>query len=212
MGGGELALASELEGFDGGRLFSSVEDRPYMGLPCGGEGKSEYRLSPIPKLRTLALLPPRKCIVLSSLTDRKAGEKLPPGEELDRGGSTNWSCSALVALRTQSVLPISVTVEDTWLAAASNKLTGDMPLLVACVLEAVTRLLNVASMRSCKAWSVSVSISLRSLRDLRSNILISSTIAVTAFTTAFIGVRTRVGALERPAVRRLSIADTKAVT
>ena len=36
--------------------------------------------------------------------------------------------------------------------------------------------------------------------------------AVTALTTVFIGVRTRVGAFDRPAVRRLSIAEMKAVT
>jgi hypothetical protein len=35
--------------------------------------------------------------------------------------------------------------------------------------------------------------------------------ADTAFTTDFMGVRTRVGAFERPAVRRLSMADRNAV-
>jgi hypothetical protein len=36
--------------------------------------------------------------------------------------------------------------------------------------------------------------------------------AVTAFTTDFIGVSTRTGELDRAAVRRLSIAERKAVT
>jgi len=40
----------------------------------------------------------------------------------------------------------------------------------------------------------------------------SSIIAEEEFTTAFIGMRTRVGAFVRPAARRLSTPDTKAVT
>jgi hypothetical protein len=43
-----------------------------------------------------------------------------------------------------TVLPISVAVADRWLAAASRRLTGDIPELVACISEAVTRLLRVA--------------------------------------------------------------------
>jgi hypothetical protein len=62
---------------------------------------------------------------------RESVRKLGGGEVVE---GANSSCSALVALRTQTVLPISVTVADTWLAAAFNKI----PKLVACVLEAVT--------------------------------------------------------------------------
>jgi hypothetical protein len=39
------------------------------------------------------------------------------------------SCSAFVALRIHTVLPISVIGVETWLAAASSKLTGDIPWL-----------------------------------------------------------------------------------
>jgi len=39
----------------------------------------------------------------------------------------------------------------------------------------------------------------------------SSTMADTAFTTDFMGVRMRVGAFERPAVRTLSMADRNTV-
>jgi hypothetical protein len=47
----------------------------------------------------------------------------------------------MVAFRIKITFPISVMVVETWLAAASNKLTGDIPELVACPFEAVTRLL-----------------------------------------------------------------------
>ena len=106
-------------------------------------------------------------------------------------------------------MPISVTVEETWLAAASSRLTGDIPELVACVFEAATRVLSVASRRSRSTRSESMS---KSRRARRSYDLTSSRIAVTALITAFIGVRTRVGAFERPAVSRPSMADRKAVT
>jgi hypothetical protein len=95
---------------------------------------------------------------LISSTDRKDGENPFVADELGGGEvaeGANSSCSALVALRKQTVLPISVTVADTWLAAASNKLTGDIPKLVACVLEAVTRLLRVASALSLKDLNTS---------------------------------------------------------
>jgi hypothetical protein len=55
----------------------------------------------------------------------------------------------------QIVIPISVTVTDTWLAAALRKLIGDIPELVACVLDAVTRLLSVALALSLRAFSMS---------------------------------------------------------
>ena len=112
----------------------------------------------------------------------------------------------------RTVLPISVTVAETWLAAASSRLTGDIPELVACVFVAVVRLLSVASARSRSACKASRLTSARSRVGRRSKVRTSSTIAVTALTTDFIGVSTRVGALDRPAVKRLSIADTKAVT
>jgi hypothetical protein len=122
------------------------------------------------------------------------------------------SCSVLVAFRTHTVLPISVTVAETWLAAASSRLTGDIPKLVACVFEAVTRLLRVASARSLNDLITSMSTSDRSLIGRRSNRRTSSIMAETALTTDFMGVRTRVGAFERPAVRRLSMAERKDVT
>jgi hypothetical protein len=39
----------------------------------------------------------------------------------------NASCSARVALRMQTILEISVTIVETWLAAVSRRLTGDVP-------------------------------------------------------------------------------------
>ena len=50
------------------------------------------------------------------------------------------SCSARDALRMQIVFPISITIADTWLAAAARRLTGNILELVACVLNAVMRL------------------------------------------------------------------------
>lgn len=110
-----------------------------------------------------------------------------------------------------NVLPSSVMVAETWLAAASKRLTGDIPELVACVLEAATRLLRVASALSRNDRRASGSTSARSLVGLRSKVRTSSIMNVTALTTAFIGVSTRVGALVRPAVSRPSIADRNAV-
>lgn len=102
-------------------------------------------------------------------------------------------------------------VADTWLAAASKRLTGDIPELVACVLVAATKLLRVASARSRSDRRVSRSTSDRSRCARRSNDRRSSIMDVTELMTDFIGVSTRVGALDRPAVRRPSMADTKAV-
>jgi uncharacterized membrane protein (DUF441 family) len=71
------------------------------------------------------------------------------------GAGENSSCSACVAFRMKTIFAISVTVEETWLAAASSKLTGDMPELVACVLVATTKLLKVASARSLRVLKLS---------------------------------------------------------
>lgn len=103
-------------------------------------------------------------------------------------------------------------VADTWLAAASKRLTGDIPELVACVLDAATKLLSVASARSRSDRRASRSTSERSRWGRRSNDRTSSIMDVTELITDFMGVSTRVGALDRPAVRRPSMADTKVVT
>ena len=66
-----------------------------------------------------------------------------------------WSSSAFVDLRMRTILPMSVTAADRWLAAASRRLTGDIPMLVACVLVAVTRFPSVASVRSLRACNPS---------------------------------------------------------
>ena len=94
---------------------------------------------------------------------------------------------------------------ETWLAAASSELTGERPELVACILEAATRFDSVASTRSCTACTPSGSEYCREWDRT------SSRIFVTALTTDFIGVSTRVGALPRPAERRESMADKKVV-
>ena len=159
------------------------------------------------------MLPTRLCAFLVSSIDLRV-ELNVTDDEAVAGGDVGMkrSCSALVALRMQIVLPISVTVSDTWLAAASRRLTGDIPALVACVLAAATRLLRVASARSRRACKLSISTSARSRVGRRSKARTSSTTAVTAFTIDFIGVSTRVGELDRAAVRSESIAETKAVT
>ena len=184
-------------------MLSSKEVRP--SIDRGGDDASSASRSLVDLV--LPLLPR-----LWGSVDRKElamDEGTPDG-----GGETgaNRSCSAFVALRMQTVLPISVTVSETWLAAASSRLTGDMPAPVACVFAAATRLLSVASARSRRACSASKLTSARSREGRRSNARTSSTIAVTAFTTDFMGVSTLVGALDRPAVSRLSIAETNAVT
>ena len=121
----------------------------------------------------------------------------------------NCSCSVGVALLMKEAFAISVIVDDTWLAAASRRLTGDIPAPVAWLFVATTRLLRVASARSLRDRRMSRLTS--SDRGLRSNCLRSSVIAVTALTTAFIGARTRVGELLLPAVNKLSTAETNAV-
>jgi hypothetical protein len=103
-----------------------------------------------------------------------------------------------------TVLPSSVTTALTWLAAASSRLTGDRPALVACVLAAATRFSTVASARASIALTSS---------DAAAGVARTSSIMVcSAFTTAFVGARTAVGAGERPALRRSSTPDRKAVT
>ena len=121
----------------------------------------------------------------------------------------NWSCSAELALLMKPTFAISVIV-NTWLAAASRRLTGDIPAPVAWLLVATTRLLRVASARSFRERSTSRSTSPG--RDRRSNYLRSLVIAVTALKNAFMGARTRVGELLLPAVNRLLTAGTNAVT
>jgi hypothetical protein len=194
IGGGEFVL--ELEGSD--------DDAPLRSpnLPVAPIGDS-----PSPRLK----LPPedlRSCPDRSSSIDRRDGAY----EEADWEGSgevENSSCSACVAFRMKISLDISVMVADTWLAAASRRLTGDMPELVACVLVAATRFDSVSSRRSRRDRRWSISTSMRVGRD--SYARTSSMTAEAEFTTAFMGMSTRVGAFDRPAVRRLSIPDTKAV-
>ena len=122
-----------------------------------------------------------------------------------REDGANRSCSVLVARRRRTTRSSSVTAAETWLAAASSKLTGERPKLVACVLEAATRFDSVASTRSSKACMPSGSEYRREWDRTSSRIL------VTALTTHFIGMSTRVGALPRPAERRESMAVKKAV-
>jgi hypothetical protein len=151
-------------------------------------------------------------VVFASSTDRRLGAN--PFVALVEGDAyaAAASCSARDAFRMHTVRAISVIVTATWLAAASRRETGDMPALVACVLLAATRLLRVASARSRRAASWSTSTSERSRAGRPSKARTSSTMEETAFTTAFMGVKTRVGALERPAVRSASMPERKAVT
>lgn len=150
---------------------------------------------------------------LSSIDPERNGEVKPLADIGVVAGIevSNCSCSALEALRMCTVFAISVIVDETWLAAASRRLTGDIPAPVACVLVAAIRLLNVASARSRRTRSASWSTSERSRLGRRSKVRTSSMMYETALTTSFMGDKTRVGAFERPAVRRLSMADTKAV-
>ena len=185
IGGGEL-VCSELELPDG-----VPRPNPRIRPPAPDE----------------AALPTLLCIDRSS-TERSIGEK---AFRVGGVAAANCSCSCFVARRMSTVRASSVTVADTWLAAASSKLTGDMPELDACVLTAATRLLSVASKRSDKALSVSGSTSERSRELRRSKARLSSIIAEAALTTAFIGESTRVGAFERPAVSKLSTELRKAV-
>lgn len=188
IGGGEFVL--ELEG--------SEDDVPLRSTSLAAGD------SPSPRLE-LAADDLRSCPDRSSSTERLDGG----GCEVS-GGTVNSSCSARVALRMQMILEISVTVAETWLAAASRRLTGDIPELKACVLVATTRFERVASRRSReeRRWSTSTLARAGRISYART----SSMIAEVEFTIAFIGMRTRVGAFVRPAARRLSIPDTKAVT
>lgn len=165
-----------LEGLSSERLPS--ED-------LGGDDASSARRSD----RRLELLPARLWTVERIVLNADDDGELVGGGDV----GPKCSCSAFVALRMQIVLPISVTVYETWLAAASSRLTGAMPALVACVFAAVTKLLSVASARSRRACRASRLTSARSRAGWRSKTRTSSTIAVTALTTDFIGVKTLVG-------------------
>ncbi len=114
-----------------------------------------------------------------------------------REDGANRSCSVLVARRRRTTRSSSVTAAETWLAAASSKLTGERPKLVACVLEAATRFDSVASTHSSKTCTPSGSEYRREWDRTSSRIL------VTGLTTHFIGMSMRVGALPRPAERRV---------
>lgn len=204
VGGGELAF--ELDRFDGGRVRSSKR-------PCMDRGEETSSANRSEVDRVLDPLPTRLCAAFVSSIDRNVGLKADDGDAVAGGDAgVKRSCSALVALRMQTVLPMSVTVRETWLAAASSRLTGDMPALVAWVFTAATKLLSVASARSRRACRDSISTSARSRAGRRSKARTSSTIAVTALTTDFMGVSTLVGELDRPAVKRPSMAERNAVT
>ena len=126
IGGGEFVL--ELDG--------SEDDAPLrsMSLAAGN--------SPSPRLE-LPTDDLRSCPDRSSSTER-----LDSGVCEASGGTMKSSCSARVAFRMQMILEISVIVAETWLAAASRRLTGDIPELTACVFVATTRFERVASRRS----------------------------------------------------------------
>ena len=126
IGGGEFAL--ELEGSD--------DDAPLL---CRNLAAGE---SPSPHLELVAN-DLRSCPERSSSMVRRGGVGCEGSE-----GTENSSCSARVALRMQIILEMSVTVAETRLAAASRRLTGDIPELMACVLVAATRFERVASRRS----------------------------------------------------------------
>ena len=69
-------------------------------------------------------------------------------------GTGDSFCSAHVALRMQMVLEMSVMVAEIWLAAASRRLMGNIPELMACVLVAATgtRFERIASRCSQREW------------------------------------------------------------
>ena len=127
IGGGDVALPSELEGWDGGRRLSSTEVR--LLKERGGDEGSEPKRKSSP-LFELVELKFRWCIERDSSICLREGDHPPLlGEETDVG--MNCSCSFFDAFRNPTIFPISVTVVATWLAAASKRLTGDSPALVA---------------------------------------------------------------------------------
>lgn len=126
IGGGEFVL--ELDG--------SEDDAPRRSMNLAASDPPSPRLE-------LAAEELRSCPERSSSRERRDGVDCEPS-----WGTENSSCSARVAFRMQMILEISVTVIETWLAAASRRLTGDIPELTACVLVATTRFERVASRRS----------------------------------------------------------------
>lgn len=137
-------------------------------MPLGGDdGPNDDAESAVPVRRGVGI-DPFLCPIVGELNPFMLIDEL-------EDGISNASCSAFVAFRMCTVFATSVIVDDTWLAAASSKLTGDIPALVAWVFVAVTRLLSVASARSRRTRNASVSTSDRSRRGLRSKVRMSST-------------------------------------
>lgn len=95
--------------FEDGLLWSSCDILP--SIDRGWDDASSASRSNVDLL--LEVLPPRLRELFASSIDRKVGLKL--ADEAVAGGDAgvNRSCSALVALRMQMVLPISETVSET---------------------------------------------------------------------------------------------------
>jgi hypothetical protein len=100
--------------------------KPFMLAGECGEARSPALGGPLgPELERSASIRSGAGPLLAPLARFSAGaDMLCTGDDADRPSS---SSSSDVALRTRTSLTMSMTVTERWLAAASSRLTGDMP-------------------------------------------------------------------------------------